>query len=171
MIFTLTNDEDNVDSSMIWVINFPSYYSPELFQQDAYCTLNSAKIDCAVDSTTPYQLLITASPVTVDAGTSYEIAVIGLSSPRNIYTNDAYPQRYIFVGVLTSSASTFYVERTLISPYQAVQRTVAGVVKLTDMVGVSSGSLFAFSSIYAQFQMISSVAISSGSYLYLDLPL
>ena len=39
------------------------------------------------------------------------------------------------------------------------------------MVGVSVGSLFSFSSIYAQFQMVCNVDISSGSYLFLDLPI
>jgi len=37
------------------------------------------------------------------------------------------------------------------------------------MIGVS-GTLYSFSSIYAQFQMVCSVDITSGSYLYIDLP-
>ena len=28
IVFTLTNSNDNVDASMVWIINFPSYYSP-----------------------------------------------------------------------------------------------------------------------------------------------
>jgi hypothetical protein len=39
------------------------------------------------------------------------------------------------------------------------------------MVGVSTSSLYSFSSLYAQFQLYSSVAIASGSYLYIDLPM
>ena len=39
------------------------------------------------------------------------------------------------------------------------------------MLGVSSNSLFAFSSIYAQFQLISSVSLTTGSYIYIDLPI
>jgi len=42
MVFTITNVNDNVNDEMIWVFNFPSYYSPDLFQQDAYCTINGA---------------------------------------------------------------------------------------------------------------------------------
>lgn len=93
---------------MIWVINFPSYYSSQLFQQLPYCTINGSPIPCAVDPTTPYQLIIKDSPATVPAETPYEITVVGLAAPRNIYTNNAYPQRYIFVGVLVSSSSTAY---------------------------------------------------------------
>ncbi len=149
LIFSITNQKDNVDSLMVWIINFPSYYSPQLFQDDPYCTINTAKIPCSIDSITPYQLIITGSPVTVLAGTQYTISVIGLASPRSIYTNNAYPQRYIFVGVLLQSGSSAYVERALLSPYQTIQSTVTGVVNVLDMIGVSASSLFAFSSIYA----------------------
>ncbi len=48
---------------------------------------------------------------------------------------------------------------------------VAGIINVQDMIGVSSTSLYAFSSIYAQFKLLSNVAISSGSYLYIDLPI
>ena len=156
---------------MRWIINFPSYYSPHLFQNDAYCLINDAQIPCVIDSNAPYQLIISESPVTVNAGTSYTLSVLGLSAPRSLYTNDEYPQRYIFVGVLVSSDSTAFVERNLILPYQTIQSTVTGIVRVEDMVGISVSSLFAFSSLYAQFKLICSVDISSGSYLYLDLPL
>lgn len=115
---------------MLWVINFPSYYSQTLFQQEPYCTLNGAKIPCRVDTASPYQLIVYKSPVTVLAGTAYELTVAGLAAPRNIYTNDAYPQRYIFVGVLLSASATSYVERALLSPYQILQSAVTGVVKV-----------------------------------------
>ena len=170
LVFTITNVNNNVDDKMVWVFNFPSYYSPDLFQQDAYCTINGAQTNCQVDPTTPYQLLVSNSPVTVNIGTSYDITIVGLATPRAIYMNNVYPQRYIFVGVLPSSSSTSYVERTLLLPEQNVQSTVAGVVKVQDMLGVSAGGLYSFSSIYAQFQLICNVPISSGSHLFIDLP-
>jgi hypothetical protein len=100
IIFTLVNTEVNVDSTVIWIINFPSYYSSALFQEDAYCMVNTAVTPCTTDANTPYQLIVTNSPATVMAGTSYTLSVIGLAAPRAIYTNNAYPQRYIFIGVL-----------------------------------------------------------------------
>ena len=151
LTFTITNINDNVDSNMVWIINFPSYYSPELFQQDAYCIINGAKIDCQIDSTTPYQLIISNSPDTVTAGTPYDITIVGLSAPRNNYANDVYPQRFIFVGILLSSTATSYAERALLLPYQTIQQTVTGVIKVQDMIGVSTASLYSFSSLYAQF--------------------
>lgn len=108
IVFTLVNINVNVDSKVVWIVNFPSYYSPNLFQNDAYCMINTAKTQCQVDPTTPYQLIITGSPITVMAGTSYTISVIGLSSPRALYTNGAFSQRYIFVGVLPNSSSIAY---------------------------------------------------------------
>lgn len=108
IIFTLVNTGVNVDSDVVWIINFPSYYSTDIFQQDPYCMVNSAVTDCSIDPNTPYQLIISNSPVTVMAGSSYTLSVIGVSSPRAIYTNNAYPQRYIFIGVLQNSKSTTY---------------------------------------------------------------
>ncbi len=98
--FSIVNSVLNVNDKMVWIINFPSYYSPQLFQQDAYCMIDTAAIPCQVDPNTPYQLIITNSPITKNAGVSYTISVIGLACPRNPYTNNAYPSRYIFIGVL-----------------------------------------------------------------------
>jgi len=169
--FTIVNLVLNVDQKMVWIINFPSYYSPQLFQTDAYCMIDTAVIDCVVDPNTPYQLIVSNSPKMVNAGIAYKISVIGLAGPRNPYTNNAYPSRYIFVGVLQNSASSAYAERALLLPYQSVQSMVTGIVNVQNMVGVSATSLYAFSSIYAQFQLLSNVAITSGSFLYIDLPI
>jgi hypothetical protein len=169
--FTIVNSNLNVDPDMVWIINFPSYYSPQLFQTDAYCMIDTAVIDCVVDPNTPYQLIITNSPKMQNAGIAYTISVIGLAAPRNPYTNNAFLSRYIFVGVLENSASTHYAERALLLPYQTIQSMVGGIVNVQDMLGVSASSLYAFSSIYAQFKLLSNVAINSGSYLYIDLPI
>ena len=109
LVLTITNANDHVDASMVWLVNLPSYYSPALFQTDSYCIINGAQLTCLVDPSTPYQLILKDSPVTVTAGVAYQLTIMGLASPRKIYTNDAYPQRYIFVGVLLDSTSTSYV--------------------------------------------------------------
>ncbi len=59
----------------------------------------------------------------------------------------------------------------MLSPYQSVQSSVAGVINVQNMVGVSTNSLYAFSSIYAQFQIICNLAINSGYNIFLDLPI
>ena len=48
---------------------------------------------------------------------------------------------------------------------------MTGVVSVEDMIGINPASLYAFSSLYAKFQMRSSVALTAGSYIYLDLPI
>lgn len=169
--FSIVNSELNVDDKMVWIINFPSYYSPQLFQQDPYCMIDTAVIPCFADPNTPYQLIIKNSPKTRNIGVAYIISVIGLAAPRNVYTNNAYPSRYIFIGVLQNSTSSVFSDRALLLPEQSIQTIVNGVVSVLNMVGVSTSSLFSFSSLYAQFQLMSSVAISSGSYLYIDLPI
>lgn len=98
--FTIVNTDLNVDANMVWVVNFPSYYSPQLFQEDSYCLIDSAVIFCSVDPNTPYQLAISGSPKTKNAGVPYTISIVGLACPRSLYTNNAYQSRYIFIGVL-----------------------------------------------------------------------
>jgi len=121
LAFTIVNSVLNVDSNMVWIINFPSYYSPQVFQQDAYCMIDTAFINCAIDPTTPYQIIVSNSPKMIDSGVPYTITVIGIACPRKIYTNGAYPNRYIFVGVLQNVQSTSYSERSLLLPYQTIQ--------------------------------------------------
>ena len=75
------------------------------------------------------------------------------------------------MGGLLSSTASSYIERALLLPYQTVQSTVTGVVKVQDMIGVSSGALYSFSSLYAQFKMTCSVDIPSGSRIFIDLPM
>lgn len=48
---------------------------------------------------------------------------------------------------------------------------MGGVITVIDMLGVSSSNLYSFSSIYARFELVCTVTITSGSYLYLDLPI
>ena len=85
---------------MVWIINFPSYYSPQLFQTDPYCMIDTAVISCIVDPNAPYQLIVFNSPKMKNSGVAYVISVIGLAAPRNPYTNNNLLGRYIFVGVL-----------------------------------------------------------------------
>lgn len=106
--FTIVNSILNVDSNMIWIINFPSYYSPQIFQTNAYCMIDSAVISCTIDPTTPYQIIVSKSPKMIDAGVAYQIQIIGIACPRKLYTNNVYPNRYIFIGVLQNSQSTVY---------------------------------------------------------------
>jgi hypothetical protein len=97
---TIVNVNLNVNSEMMWIINFPSYFSPQLFEQDAYCMIDSAMIPCMADPNTPYQIIVKSSPKTVYAGNSYKISLVGIACPRRLYANNAYPNRFMFVGVL-----------------------------------------------------------------------
>lgn len=104
--FTIVNQNLVVDDDTVWIVNFPSYYYEELFNFTPYCMIDTAPIECAADPITPYQVVIKKSPKIVSAQTQYEISIHRLTSPRSIYTNDYYPSRYLFVGVLENSTST-----------------------------------------------------------------
>ena len=62
---------DPVDDEMVWIVNFPSYYSESLFNFNAYCMIDTAPIECLADPTTPYQLIIRNSPKIITANTTY----------------------------------------------------------------------------------------------------
>jgi hypothetical protein len=110
--------------------------------------IDSAVIPCSVDPNTPYQLVVSSSPKIKNVGVPYVLSIVGVACPRNLYTNNAFLSRYIFIGVLQNSSSTYYSERALLLPYQSVQSMVGGVLNVVDMIGVSS-NLYSFSSIYA----------------------
>ena len=38
--FTIINTELNIDGDVVFIINFPTYYSSHLFQQNAYCMID-----------------------------------------------------------------------------------------------------------------------------------
>ena len=100
LTFTIVNQKLVVNDDMVWIVNFPSYYYEQLFNFNPYCMIDSAPIECYADPTTPYQLIIKSSPKIIYAQNSYEISVHRLTSPRSKYTNDYYPSRYLFIGIL-----------------------------------------------------------------------
>jgi hypothetical protein len=97
---TITNKKIPVNDKVFWIINFPSYYSPLIFNYDPYCLINGSPVECNADPLTPYQLIIKKSPRIVAANVSYVLSIVGIACPRVKYTNDMYPSRYIFIGLL-----------------------------------------------------------------------
>ena len=72
LVFTIVNSQKQVDDKMIWIINFPSYYSENpfsfehVFNFQQYCLIDSTPIACKVDPITPYQIIISQSPKIID---------------------------------------------------------------------------------------------------------
>jgi hypothetical protein len=97
---TLKNQFLSVNSDMVWVINFPSYYSPLIFNYDSYCLIEGSPIQCTPDPNTPYQLIITNSPRIIAVQTSYKISILGVACPRAKYMGSTFKDRYLFVGIL-----------------------------------------------------------------------
>lgn len=116
LVFTMINTKKVVNSDMVWIINFPSYYNQWLFNYNPYCMIDSTPIECLADPTTPYQLIIRNSPKIITNGTLYTISVHRLTCPRAKYTNDYYRSYYLFVGVLETVSSTVYCESALLYP-------------------------------------------------------
>ncbi len=93
---TIRNRALPVNDKMIWVINFPSYYSPLIFNYEPYCLIEGSPIKCYADPNTQYQLIIEKSPRIIAAGISYKITILGVACPRVQYMGNSFPNRYIF---------------------------------------------------------------------------
>ena len=101
---------------MIWIVNFPSYYSENVFNLEPYCLIDSTPLSCKIDPTTPYQIIIEKSPKIINPQTQYTISVMRVACPRSIYAHDSFKARYIFLGILENSASQSYIETALLYP-------------------------------------------------------
>ena len=169
LVFTIVNQDLVVDDETVWVVNFPSYYYEELFNFIPYCMIDTAPIDCAADPTTPYELIIKNSPKIIYAQSSYEISVHRLTSPRSIYTNDYFPSRYLFIGILETETSTIYSETSLLYPEQTIQKEIDNIISIKNME-VTTLTQPAFSSIFTKLFVEANVDITAGSFLYLIFP-
>lgn len=118
---------------MIWIVNFPSYYSPLIFNYESYCLIDGSPIKCYADPNTPYQLIIEKSPRIIAAGVSYKMSILGVACPRVLYMGNKFPNRYIFIGILQNSLSDYYEETNLIYPEQSVFNYISGIIGVTNI--------------------------------------
>lgn len=93
---------------MIWIVNFPSYYSPLIFNSEPYCLIDGSPITCYPDPLTPYQLIVEKSPRIIGATIAYKLTIMGVSCPRVQYMGNTFPNRYVFIGILQNSLTSYY---------------------------------------------------------------
>lgn len=173
--FNITHNDTNVDSSTIWYINLPVYYSASVWNYNTfvYCQISGAVLPCSLDENVPYQIKLSDSPRIINNGTLYTISVFGLPCPRKRYlnTNASYSNEYVFVGVVANSSSTSYLEYTEIYPDQLIYSPSSqagyGYIKVGE---ITSSSLNCFSNSYFKINMYTSVNIVAGTTLYLTFP-
>lgn len=101
--FSIVNQYSPVTELTQWIINFPRYYSQQIWNEDylVYCKIESSFIDCAVDPNTPYQILVSNSPRIIEVGDTYVLSVYGITCPRAKYLNGyaEYVTESIFMGI------------------------------------------------------------------------
>lgn len=57
--FVIINQYAIVTANTKWIINFPRYYSKNLWNNpdyEKYCTIDDIKIPCEIDINNPYQI-------------------------------------------------------------------------------------------------------------------
>jgi hypothetical protein len=166
---TIKNRALPVNDRMIWIVNFPSYYSPLIFNNEPYCLIEGSPIKCYADPNTPYQLIIERSPRIIAANNHYKISILGVACPRVQYMGDSFPNRYIFIGILENSLSEFYDETSLLYPEQSVFNYIDGIIGVTN-IEVASGNLTSFYNTYMTLVLKCNININAGEYLYLVFP-
>ena len=165
----ITNKDLPVNDQMKWIINFPSYYSPLIFNYEPYCLINGSPINCYADVDTPYQLIIDLSPSIIAAGTQYMISILGVACPRLIYMGDIFPNRYIFIGILENYHSLQYSETSLLYPKQTVYNLIDGIINVND-IQVATTELTSFYNVYMIIAVQCNIDIHQGEFLYLVFP-
>jgi hypothetical protein len=116
LLFTVINQFVPITQHTVWVVNLPIYYSQPIWNDDylIYCTISGTPLSCARSTHTPYQIVISNSPllVAVSGSTTYTISVFGIPCPRATYLNgnSMFATESIFLGMYESSSSTVYAD-------------------------------------------------------------
>jgi len=87
--FTVVNQYITVNQYSVWIVNLPRYYSPKVWNNDnlIYCTISGTPLPCTRSTYTPYQIIISNSPLIIQIGVTYSISIYGIPCPRATYLN------------------------------------------------------------------------------------
>jgi len=105
LLFTVINQFVPITQYTVWVINLPIYYSQPIWNDDylIYCTISGTPLPCTRSVHTPYQIVVSSSPLLVSVGssTTYTITVFGITCPRAAYLNgnSMFATESIFLGM------------------------------------------------------------------------
>ena len=175
LLFTIINQYVQIDSNTVWIINFPRYYSPTIWNQDflIYCTINTTPIPCATSQYTPYQIKLHNSPLIISIGYTYTISVYGIPCPRAAYLNgnSLFITENIFLAMSSSSSATAYsdyselfISSTIVNPMTAGNY---GSIVLQE---VTSSNNQVYQTTFFTITLTCSVAIPTNSWIFITFP-
>lgn len=155
----------------------PIYYSKSTWN-DAnliYCTISGVPLRCGPSQYTPYQILIYASPLIIQASSSntYTINIYGIPCPRATYLNgnNMFVTQSIFFAMATSTAATSYSDYSLLFLSSTIvnPRTAVGYGSIIPK-SVGSSNMQVYQSTFLTITLSCSVAIPVNSWIYITFP-
>jgi hypothetical protein len=105
LLFTVVNKYAQVTENTQWVVTLPIYYSEGIWNDDylIYCMISGVPLSCQRSAHTPFQIVLSGSPLVVAMGASstYTLSVYGLPCPRAAYLNGntMFATEFVFLGV------------------------------------------------------------------------
>lgn len=108
--FSIKMSQSRINSRSRIYINFPLYYSPGItnFPDQLQCKLDNIWISCKKDTTTPYRIIISNSPLVILADQVFTLTIFGIVAPQYAKRNNpAYAQDTLFLGVDPGSGNQF----------------------------------------------------------------
>lgn len=175
MLFTVINQYVQINLQTVWIINFPRYYSPLIWNEDylIYCTINGTPLTCARSQYTPYQIVISGSPLIISTGSTYTISVYGIPCPRASYLNgnSLFITENIFFAMSTSASATAYSDYSQLFVSNAViNPQTIGTYGSVILQSVTSSNLQVYQTTFFTITLTCNVAIPSNSWLFMTFP-
>ena len=137
--------------------------------------MSGTPLTCRLSQYTPYQIVLSGSPllVSVGAAITYTISVYGIPCPRATYLNGnaMFATESIFFGMYESVSSTSYTDysnlflaNTVIDP-----QTEAGYGSII-LKSITSSNMEVYQSTFCTIDVICSIAIPTGSWIFITFP-
>jgi hypothetical protein len=154
----------------------PIYYSKIVWNDNdlIYCTISGTPLSCGLSQYTPYQIVLSASPLIIQASSStYTINIYGIPCPRATYLNgnNMFITQSIFFGMATSVNATSYADYSQLFVSSAIinPQLTAGYGSII-LKEVTSSNMQVYQSTFLTITMSCSVAIPSGSWIFITFP-
>jgi hypothetical protein len=175
LLFTVINQYVQVTLTTVWIINFPRYYSPSLWNEDflIYCTINQTPLTCTRSKYTPYQIELSNSPLIVSVGSTYTISIYGIPCPRATYLNgnSLFITENIFFAMSTSTSATAYSDYSqLFISNPIINPMTAGGYGSVVLQSVTSSNMQVYQSTFFTITLTCSVIIPKNSWIFITFP-
>lgn len=140
-----------------------------------YCTISGTPLTCKLSQYTPYQIVLSDSPllISVSDNSTYTIGVYGIPCPRAAYLNGntMFATESIFFAMTSSASATAYTDYSSLFVSNAIinPQTEVGYGSLIVKEVVSS-NMQVYQTTFFTIKVICTVSVPSGSWIFITFP-